>query len=200
MQNQSNSYQGLQNGPSPPTGLQNLHRETGKAVVPVGREIGMGNEQFVKDEQTAGSTVRSAEMSAEMPLSTEVSLKTYLKSIVHTPRSLQVLQFPTTKGLPVVSSCHSLCPSSTDSIACSAPAGSVPDEPVLLDVAGLLLALLHRLRGSGRVPRGPDGARGHGCARGVRGGRAHGLPRHVALLAVLLRILAQHRASRQHVR
>ena len=44
-----------------------------------------GKEQFYKDEQTV---VKS--QPTEMPLSTEVSLKTYLMSILHMPRSLQV--------------------------------------------------------------------------------------------------------------
>ena len=49
-----------------------------------------GKDQFYKDE-----TTKVKNQPTEMPLSTEVSLKTYLMSIFHMPRSLQVyiLQF-----------------------------------------------------------------------------------------------------------
>ena len=58
--------------------------------IPKKDAIGMpGKEQFYKDEQT---TVKS--QPTEMPLSTEVSLKTYLMSIFRMPRSLQVSPSP----------------------------------------------------------------------------------------------------------
>ena len=47
-----------------------------------------GKDQFYKDE-----TTKVKNQPTEMPLSTEVSLKTYLMSIFHMPRSLQVYFF-----------------------------------------------------------------------------------------------------------
>ena len=47
-----------------------------------------GKDQFYKDE-----TTKFKNQPTEMPLSTEVSLKTYLMSIFHMPRSLQVYLF-----------------------------------------------------------------------------------------------------------
>ncbi len=55
--------------------------------------VAPGSDQFKKVEAT--SVAATQVPPAGMPLSTEVSLKTYLKSIIHMPRSLQVrmLQF-----------------------------------------------------------------------------------------------------------
>ena len=73
------------------------------------------------------------------------------------------------------------------------------DKFILLDVARLLLALLHRFRWRGRVRRRPQGARRLAGARHLRRGRPLRLLGNGHVLAVLLLLLFRHRETRQKI-